>query len=95
MAAFWGVRDPRIEALRETAAGVLVVAPRPVVNSLGNIMRQSRRTMRPDAVAGAAAGAPAYRLVWLSPVSSQHFQPAQGLPALLPEPPAKTELSGP
>jgi hypothetical protein len=56
MAAFWGVRDPRVEALRESAAGVLVVAPRSVVNSLANVMRQSRRGMRPDPVANAPVG---------------------------------------
>jgi hypothetical protein len=56
MAAFWGVRDPRLDALRGTVAGVLVVAPRSVVNALANTMRQPRRTMRPDPVANAQVG---------------------------------------
>jgi hypothetical protein len=48
VAAFWNVRDPRLEALQGTIAGILIIAPRTIVTALGNNFKQTRRTMRPE-----------------------------------------------
>ena len=45
---FWNVRDPRIDALREQIAGVIVVMPQQQVTALGNVFRQRREGMRPE-----------------------------------------------
>ena len=45
---FWNVPDPRLEQLRHDIAGLLVVAPRDVLNALANITRQPRKGIRPE-----------------------------------------------
>ncbi|HTK57087.1 MAG TPA: M28 family peptidase, partial [Gemmatimonadales bacterium] len=56
VAAFWNVRDPRLEALQNSIAGILVVAPRSVVNAAGNLFRNPRQGMRPENVGNGPAG---------------------------------------
>lgn len=45
---FWNVRDPRVDALQGTIAGIVILTPRVILVPLGNLFRQTRRTMRPD-----------------------------------------------
>ena len=54
--AFWNVRDPRLEQLQNSIAGVVVVAPRSVVNALGNNARNPRQGMRPENAGNGPAG---------------------------------------
>lgn len=53
---FWNVRDPRLEALQGSIAGIVVVAPRSVVNALGNNFRTPRQGMRPENAGTGPAG---------------------------------------
>lgn len=54
--AFWNVRDARLERLRNDIAGIIVVAPRGIVNALSNTFRQTRQGMRPENLGTGPAG---------------------------------------
>ncbi|MEO6067322.1 MAG: M28 family peptidase [Gemmatimonadales bacterium] len=56
LTGFWNVRDPRLEALRDDIAGLVIVAPRGVVTALGNMFRQDRQAMRPENTGTGPAG---------------------------------------
>ncbi len=45
---FWNVRDPRVERSQNDIAGLIIVAPRTVVNALSAAFRQTRQGMRPE-----------------------------------------------
>src|SRR5574338_118095 len=53
---FWNVRDPRLEALQGSIAGVLVVAPKSAVAALANNFRTPRQGMRPENAGTGPAG---------------------------------------
>ena len=56
VAAFWNVRDPRLEQLQASVAGLVVVAPRGVVSAIGNLFRNPRQGMRPENAGNGPAG---------------------------------------
>ncbi len=56
VAGFWNVRDPRLEALQNDIAGLLIVAPRSIVTALSTTFHQTRTAMRPENSGGGPAG---------------------------------------
>ncbi len=52
---FWNVRDPRLEQLQGTFAGIVLVAPRGVVDALGGFLRRTQTAMNPSELSSGPA----------------------------------------